>query len=120
MKEDNYYLELETYPEPFKKNIEMIFTDYFDLKYKSIICSDVSIRYRDSSAGFDNNLGNLSGIDLDSAEYTGYIYFWDNGFFDFGVFNLKTNEEQVPSTVIETDNFINPDVIKQVIKFLSK
>jgi hypothetical protein len=95
----------------------MNFIEYFENNYKPFLKPDIIIKYRDSSIGFDNNLGNLYGIDIESDDYAGYIYFWDKGFLDFNVINLKTEEDVIQTTIIETNNFKLPETIGKVLKF---
>ena len=49
----------------------------------------------------DGDFGSLEGIQFDNSAKGGYIYFWEKGLMDFHLFEYRTNEEIVPTTMVE-------------------
>ena len=96
----------------------MRFSDYFKEKYSGKIPPSVKITYRDDLSD-SNNIGTLSGVDLDSDLFSGYIYYWDKGYFDFMLFNLQKDEEEIATTIHKTKQF-DDDLIDRIVKYFSK
>lgn len=94
----------------------MRFTDFFRQTYSDKLSNKVSVTYRDEDSD-TNNLGVLSGVDLDSDLFGGYIYYWGNGYLDFMVYNLKENKDEIPITVIDTKDFKNDTIIQKVLEY---
>ncbi|MGF6930344.1 hypothetical protein QFZ48_005844 [Chitinophaga sp. W2I13] len=94
----------------------MDFIEFLEKEFLSQVNKDtiISIR-RDSSDS--NNLGVLAGVDLDSPNFSGYIYFWSKGFLDYALYNIKEDREEVPTRVVETDDYQQFDIIRGVVKF---
>lgn len=101
----------------------MSFIDYFQNNFSSRISEGVEIKFRNEvvgEKGYDNNLGNLYGVELESSLCSGYIYFWDKGFLDFCVIRLESSEELLPTKIVRIDNYENStEYIGDVIKYFS-
>jgi hypothetical protein len=96
----------------------MNFIDFFKTKYLNKINPKVIIKFRDGKDGFDNGLGDLFGVDLESDDYTGYIYFWDKGFLDYGLINIRSTNEEIPIEMVRVNNFEDKiDKIDKIISF---
>lgn len=92
------------------------FIDFFDEELRPLLREGVRITVRNDSED-SNNLGYLEGVDLDSEEYSGYIYYWSKGFLDFSVFNIRGQKQEISTRIIETKNFRQN--VEQVMKVLS-
>jgi hypothetical protein len=79
--------------------IEFLKSDFLPLVSKDTV---VTIRRDDSDS---NNLGILTGIDLDSSSFSGYVYFWSKGFLDYALYNVKEDRDEIPTNIIETDDY---------------
>jgi hypothetical protein len=95
----------------------MNFIDFFKKQYLNKINPKVVIKFRDGKDGFDNGLGDLFGVDLESDEYAGYIYYWDKGFLDYGLINLKNMNNIVPIELVRTNTF--DEKIEMIEKIIS-
>jgi|GEM_PF-2729082 len=102
----------------------MRFTDFFKEKYAPKISPGVKINYRDEypdsnkTGSFSNNMGSLSGVDLDSDSFSGYIFYWEMGYLDFHVYNISEDRDEIPVTVIETMQFDN-DLVERIVNYFS-
>lgn len=103
----------------------MRLTDFFKEKYASKISSGVKITFRDEYpdlteiGSFSNNMGSLSGVDLDFDTFSGYIFFLlGHGYLDFHVYNIIEDRDEIPVTVIETAQFDN-DLVERIVKYFS-
>ena len=96
----------------------MRFTDFFKQVYVDKLPNNITVNYRDDYSD-TNNLGALSGVDIDSDLYAGYIYYWENGHLDFMVYNLKDDKDEIPITVIDTKDFKNEAIILKVLKYFT-
>lgn len=94
----------------------MRFTEYFKQQFESIISQKIALTYRDDDSD-NNNLGILSGVDFDSEKYSGYLYYWSYGFFDFMVYDMVEENEVIPITMIESENYENNEVILKVLEY---
>ncbi len=80
------------------------FIQYFKKEFGPLLAADVLVTQRIDESD-SNNLGPLNGVDLDSPRFSGYIYYWGNGFLDFCVFNQLEDKEEISTTVIEANDF---------------
>lgn len=94
----------------------MKFTEFFEQTYGPTLSQRVAITYRDDPAD-TNNLGPLSGVDLDSDLYSGYIYFWGNGHLDFMVYNLTEDKDEIPITIVDTKDYRQDEILAKILKF---
>lgn len=98
----------------------MNFIDFFKQEYLNKINSKVVIKFRDGKDGFDNGLGDLFGVDLESDDYAGYVYFWDKGFLDSGLINLKNMNDEIPIEMVRVNKFDDEkDKIEKIISFFT-
>jgi len=101
----------------------MSFIEYFKNRFEKELSSDVTITYKHDIAGvngFDNNLGDYFGVELESNTHAGYIAFWDKGFLDFEVITLDTIEHVIPTKIIRTSDYEdNAEVLKNIIQYFS-
>lgn len=98
----------------------MNFIDFFKQHYLQAMKPNVKVSFRDGKDGYDNGIGNLFGVDLDSDNYSGYIYFWDKGFLDYGLINLQTMEDEISSILIPVKNFDDKvEVIEKIIGYFT-
>ncbi|OJJ15566.1 hypothetical protein BKI52_37410 [marine bacterium AO1-C] len=99
----------------------MSFIDYFQQNFIPKVNKNVNIKFRkeiSGDKGYDNNLGSLYGVELESDNYSGYIYFWDKGFLDFSVICLEPYEELLPVQMIEVDSYTNQaGYVNEVIRY---
>ncbi|MFX1705878.1 hypothetical protein PV783_18065 [Chitinophaga sp. CC14] len=94
----------------------MDFIEFLEKEFLYLVNRDtiISIR-RDSSDS--NNLGVLTGVDLDSSKFSGYIYFWSKGFLDYALYNIKEDREEIPTRIVETDDYQQLDLIRSIVKY---
>lgn len=84
----------------------MGFTDFFKTEFLPFLNKEVKVTFRSDSTD-SNNLGELDGVDLDSPNYSGYIYYWGKGYLDFSLYNIEEDREEIETMVIETDDFLS-------------
>ena len=98
----------------------MNFIDFFKQQYLNKIKSQGVVKFRDGKDGFDNGLGDLFGVDLESDEYAGYIYFWSRGFLDYGLVDRKTMNDEVPITLERINKFEDKiEIIEKIISYFA-
>ena len=96
----------------------MNFIDFFNQNYINGIKPQVVVKFRDGKDGFDNGLGDLFGVDLESEEYAGYIYYWDKGFLDYGLINMKDMNDIVPIELVRVSSFEEKaEIIEKIISY---
>jgi hypothetical protein len=86
------------------------------MNYESVISSNITLTYRNDDSD-SNNLGALSGVDFDSEKYSGYLYYWTNGYFDFMVYDMVERNEVIPITVVESESYENNEIISKVLEY---
>lgn len=94
----------------------MDFIEFLEKDFLGQVNKDTSITIRRDSSD-SNNLGVLSGVDLDSPDFSGYIYYWSKGFLDYALYNVRDDKEEIPTTIIETDNYQQLAVIKAILTY---
>lgn len=95
------------------------FIYFFNKELRPLLREDVRITFRNDT-GDSNNLGYLEGVDLESEEFNGYLYYWSKGFLDFDVYSLNEQELKVPTRIIETNDFRqNLEQVMKVVSFFT-
>jgi|KBSMisStaDraftv2_1062788.scaffolds.fasta_scaffold148143_2 hypothetical protein len=98
----------------------MNFIDFFKEQYLNKIDPKVVVKFRDGKDGFDNGLGDLFGVDLESDEYAGYVYYWDKGFLDYGLINMKNMNDIVPIELVRVRMFEEKkEIIEKIISYFT-
>lgn len=98
----------------------MNFIDFFKQQYSNKIKSQVIIKFRDGKDGFDNGIGDLFGVDLESIDYAGYVYFWSEGFLDYGLVDIKTMNDEVPATMVRVSKFEDKiEIVEKIISYFT-
>lgn len=72
----------------------MIFIEHLKETFLSRANPDVKVTFRSDNSN-SNNLGSLSGVDLDSSRFAGYIYYWSLGFLDYAVYNIEQDKDEI-------------------------
>lgn len=67
----------------FKNNIEGKYLDKYKFKYLS---------------EKDGDFGDLEGVQIESEQIAGHIYFWSSGFYNFHLFDFRTEEDLIKDT----------------------
>lgn len=99
----------------------MNFLTYFKDHFAQKLSADVTVKYRHDRAGidgYDNNLGDYFGVDLESSTHAGNLIFWSKGYLDFMVITIESLEEVVPTKMLEVSDYQNQEkVIMKVISY---
>ena len=63
----------------------------------------------------DGDLGKLSGIQFDSEEMGGYIYFWSSGFVAYQLVDYLREEEIIEDTTEEINKRPYDEIFKEML-----
>ena len=63
----------------------------------------------------NGDLGSIEGIDFDSQQCGGYLYFWSTGYVSFIFYDYCKDEEIIKDTLIESSNI---DEVEENLKEL--
>ncbi len=74
------------------------------------------INYVVKYVGGEGDFGKLDGVQFDSEEFGGYIYFWEYGFVGLQLMNYRTNEEFVEDSLLEIES--EGQEVEQKIKMI--
>ena len=68
----------------------------------------------------EGDFGELNGVQFDSEELGGYIYFWEYGYIGLQLVNYKTDEELVEDSLleIESENSEVEEKLKSIIGYI--
>jgi hypothetical protein len=67
----------------------------------------------------DSDFGDIEGIQFDSEQKGGFIYFWSSGYINFHLYDYILDEEIVKDTLIEVDkNGALQDILSDFISKL--
>jgi hypothetical protein len=94
--------------------------DFFKQQYLNKIKPQVIIKFRDGKDGFHNGLGDLFSVDLESIDYSGYVYFWNEGFLDYGLVDTRTINDVIPLTIVRLSNFEDKiEIVEKIISYFT-
>lgn len=85
----------------FTDNLTDEINDFIENFEEHICTGDFDVK---KISGENGDFGDLIGVQFDSDDCGGYIYFWSNGFIGFQLFDYLSDEEIIEDTLLERDD----------------
>lgn len=90
--------------------------EWFNSNVKPLLSDDYELKYVDEKGG---DLGDLQGVQFDSNEKGGYIYFWSSGYVGYQLVDYNKGVEIVKDMTQEVDNKSYSELFKGILSGLS-
>ena len=90
--------------------------EWFDSNIKPLLGGDFELKYVDEK---DGDLGDLQGVQFDSSEKGGYIYFWSSGYVGYQLVDYNKEVEIVKDTTKEIASKSYNELFKDILSGLA-
>jgi hypothetical protein len=86
--------------------------EWFNLNLKPLLGNDFELKFVNEEGG---DLGDLAGVQFDSEQKGGYIYFWSSGYIGFQLVDYVSEIELVDDTTEEVGSRSYDEVFKDLV-----